>query len=172
MAILASQALQCENKKKFSNKMLRHWALNSLPQPFRSNALLSEPLRQVLLGRAEISWMVMLYWSGAGTKDNLRISQVSLVPSGSKRGALDPRWWVQCSVGTFYCWIFFVLFSHSKASDANIVIIVSSVCSCICLLETECKKNIKNVLKILNISTEKYFIFLPKHFSHFEELEP
>ena len=38
MAILASQALLRENVKK------KNPALNSLPQPFKSNALLSEPL--------------------------------------------------------------------------------------------------------------------------------
>ena len=41
--------------------MLPHCALNSLPQPFKSNALLYEPLGQLLLGRAKISHMVMLY---------------------------------------------------------------------------------------------------------------
>ena len=56
IAILASQALLCENKKN-PNKMLLHWALNSLPQPFRSNTLLFEPKWQVLLGRAKISFL-------------------------------------------------------------------------------------------------------------------
>ena len=45
-----------KTKKKSNNKMLPCWALNSLPQPFRCNALFSEPLRQVLLGRAKISY--------------------------------------------------------------------------------------------------------------------
>ena len=39
MVILASASLICENKKS-SNKMSPQWALNPVPQPFRSNALL------------------------------------------------------------------------------------------------------------------------------------
>ena len=73
------------------NKMLPHRAMNSLPQPFESNALLSEPLTQLLLGRAKVSYKVMLYWSGAGTKDSLRISQVALAPMAQR--ALDSNGW-------------------------------------------------------------------------------
>ena len=51
--------------------------LLSIPQSFRSNALLSKPLRHVLLGRAKISHMVMFF---TGIKDYLRISQVALGP--------------------------------------------------------------------------------------------
>ena len=57
MTIFASQALLRENKKKSSIKILHQWELN-LDLSHAGPMLLSEPLRQVLLGRA----IVMLYW--------------------------------------------------------------------------------------------------------------
>ena len=47
--------------KKMQQQILPHWAFNSLPRPFGYNSLLSEPLRQVLLEKAKITGMVMLY---------------------------------------------------------------------------------------------------------------
>ena len=51
--LLASQTLLHENKKS-SNKMLPQWAMNLGSQSLGSDALLSKPMRDVLLGRSKI----------------------------------------------------------------------------------------------------------------------
>ena len=53
-----------KTKNKSSNKMLPQWTFNLGPQPLRSDALLSELNRHVLLGRAKIFiWSSSIWFS-------------------------------------------------------------------------------------------------------------
>ena len=71
--------------KKSSNKMLPHWALNSLPQPFRSNTLLSKPLRQLLLGISLNCLLILHHLNRAWPYMRSQLCQVA-VASISERG--------------------------------------------------------------------------------------
>ena len=85
--------------------MWPQWTLNLGSPPFGSVALLAELLRPVLLGRSIISYnhalLILTKWSNSKTKDKRQGS----ITSRGNISLLD-----------------FVLFSHGRASDANIVI--------------------------------------------------
>ena len=105
--------------------------LTTSPQPFRSNALLSEPLRQVLLGRAKISYISHALLKWCRNKRQFKDILSSTCPSGSEKRALDLNGWgceFNAQWGNILLLDYF-LFSCSKVCDANIVIIVNSVCS-------------------------------------------
>ena len=70
LAILASEALLRE-KIKSSNKILPQWVLNLGPQPFRSNALLSELSSHVLLG-ISLNCLLVLHHFNVGLRSTTK----------------------------------------------------------------------------------------------------
>ena len=124
-------------KKESSNKMLPHWRLNL--DPSYSGSMLSSLSHwgKCYLGEIRL-YIVMLYWFSLNDLSprlkwcsNRR--QFKHIPSsnclnGSERRALVLNGWgprFNAQWESFWCWIFV---SYSKACDANIAIIVNSVC--------------------------------------------
>ena len=139
MPILASEVLLCE--KTSSDKILPPVGIELWPlitSDSKSNALLSEPVRHVLLRRSLnfcscTTWFLDLAnlarinraWLGKEPKVSVLQANAKLVQKGECWTWNQKLWmaWVLSSLGVTFChWIF--LFSCGKASDANIGIFV------------------------------------------------
>ena len=129
--------LLCKNKKPI-NKMLPQWTMNLGPQLFESDALLSELLRHLLLGRPKIfiwscsicsNWIIKVQdCSVVITKDNLRMPQVAHALIAQRREHWT--WWLRPRFNTHLGNILLLdfLFSYNKVSDAIFAINTNSVC--------------------------------------------
>ena len=127
LAILITEALPCESKK-YSNKMSPHWVLKLGPLPFRSDALLSELERHVLLEDIQICLfflrhlhlgiLIVRIYRGWPWKDLTEFPSNTCLTSSERRasdlngeGPMFNTHWNKIL-------LLEVLFSRSKASDA------------------------------------------------------